>query len=98
MQESLHDAGIASSAGFGDRPEAASAAYQERRLDNYGALGGLVVAAGGIAAASVSMRGVYSEVMRLDGQWYHEAYPTPVPTSVVAETVVPALPLPLKSN
>lgn len=79
MAESMHDMGVASAAGFDSNTEAAHAAYHERRLDNYGALGGLIVVAGSTAAAAVSMRGVYTEVMRTNGQWYAGEYP-PVST------------------
>jgi len=55
--ESLHNTGVAASAEFKGNEHTAKATYHERTLDNYGALGGLVVAAGSTAAAAVSMIG-----------------------------------------
>jgi len=78
--ESLHNTGVAASAEFKGNEHTAKATYHERTLDNYGALGGLVVAAGSTAAAAVSMRGV--DFMRINGQWYHHAYPA-VPVTPV---------------
>lgn len=67
----MHDVGVAASADFKGNEEAAQAAYHERTLDNYGALGGLLVAGGSTAAAAVSMRGL--DFMRVNGQWYSGA-------------------------